>query len=76
MPSRMNSNLPSRKVGVSALAAALSTVFLSFVPIQGDSPTPGLEAAIVTIVTFALGYLVPPSSNDVAVSNSSGGSDV
>lgn len=65
----MKSNAPSRKVGVSALAAALTTVILSFLP---EDPTPELKTAIVTIVTFAIGYLVPPSANDGVVTDDEG----
>ena len=69
---KMQSSKMSNKVGASALGAAVTTILLSFIPLQNlvqgeDGITTGLEAAIVTVVTFLLGYLFPPSSKDQVV---------
>ena len=63
---RPNVNLaaPSRKVGSSALAGALSIILVfvinNYVLTNGQTPISGeVASAITTILTFTVGYFVP-----------------
>lgn len=62
---RMRSLIPARKVNVAALGAALSTIGLWMLSEVTGEPLPEpVSAAIVAVVTFALGYFVPPARRD------------
>lgn len=69
MSVRMKSPKPARKVGAAALGAAIATLALWLIKIQWPDLTihDGIEAAITTLATFALGYLVPPSADDQVI---------
>lgn len=57
------SYLPSRKVGASALAGALSVILVwivnTFVLTGSAKVTGEVASAITTILTFVVGYVVP-----------------
>lgn len=60
----MKSNKPARKVTIPALAGAVVAVVLFFLKLDIE---PGIESAMVVILTFVLGYIIPPSPNDQIV---------
>lgn len=62
---KMETNLPARKVVGSSLAVAISTILIYVLKAYGNvSLPPGLEPAIVTVVTFLVGYYIPPAARD------------
>ena len=62
----MKSNLPTQKVAAGALAGAIVTLFVFLL----EALSPGLDlpegvaAALTTLATFALSYVVPPGQQD------------
>jgi len=63
---KMATNVPARKVVVSTLAAAISTVLIWLLKTaMPDLVIPqGVESAITTILVFLVGYYTPPASRD------------
>lgn len=63
---RMETPAPARKVIGSALAGALTTIaiyvlntYILAIPLPGE-----VSAAVATVITFAVGYLLPPAERD------------
>ena len=62
---RMATNVPSQKVTAGALAGALTTIAIYVVKAAGGPEIPGeIGAAITTVLTFIVSYLVPPAARD------------
>ena len=65
----MQSAKPARKVWVGGLAGAVAAIIVWVVRAVGGPDIPGeISAAITTVLTFLVSYLVPPSSDDQVVS--------
>ncbi len=69
MSVRMKTGKPARKVGAAALGAAIATISLWLIKSRWPDLAihDGVEAAITTLATFALGYFVPPGADDQVV---------
>ena len=68
--SHMVSSTPARKVIASSLGTAVATVSLWMLEEFGGLAIPApVQAAAIVIVTFMVGYLVPPSAQDQVVSD-------
>lgn len=65
-------SIPVQKVAWSAAAGALVTAILLVLGASGVAIPNGLEAALTTIVTFVVGWIVPPGANEGVVSSSLG----
>jgi hypothetical protein len=62
---RMKSARPARKVVASSLASAFATIVIWALQDLAGIPVPApVQASMVTLITFAAGYLVPPSEFD------------
>jgi hypothetical protein len=69
---RMKSTAPTRKTQAAALGGAIATVVIwalnTFVLKDPSQRITGeVAAALTTIVTFVVSYLVPPGASDVVV---------
>ena len=68
---KMKGTAPVRKVTAGALGGAIVTVlvwYLNTFVLEPDKRITGeVAAALTTIVTFLVGYFVPPSAKDVIV---------
>lgn len=67
---RMITAMPARKVVGGSLAAAIATIVVWVVNsfVLKDNPLPPhVAGAILTVVTFVVGYYVPPASQDQIV---------
>ena len=65
---RMNSNFPAQKVTASAAAAAIVQLLIYVNSSRGGPPIPAeVSASLTVIVTFAVGWLVPPGSKEQAI---------
>lgn len=62
---QMMTNRPARKVAAGSVGSALSVLAVWALAEFGgiDMPT-GVESAFVLLVTFLVGYYVPPSPHD------------
>jgi hypothetical protein len=59
---------PAQKVTAGALAGAVTTIGIWLIKTFGHVEIPGeIGAAITTVLTFIVSYLVPPSGNDQIV---------
>lgn len=68
---RMQNAQPARKVIGGTLAAALTTIVVWGVNASGvmTDPIPAhISGALTTVLTFLVGYYLPPSENDQIVS--------
>ena len=66
---QMQSLKPARKVSVAAATAGLTSLIIWILSLAKVT-TPGYVAvALQTVLTFAAGWIVPPSENDQVVSN-------
>ena len=66
---KMATGRPANKVVGGGLGAAVATILVWYLDDAGivkDLPTV-VEAAIVLVVTFAVGYFVPPGKADTTV---------
>lgn len=62
---RQRYNRPTNKVMAGSLGAALATIGLFVIEQALGEPLPApVQTAVITVVTFAVGYLFPPSVND------------
>ncbi len=62
---RMESAAPARKVTVGLVAGAVTTIVVWVVDTTTGVKIPGgVSAAITTVLTFAVSYVVPPSADD------------
>jgi hypothetical protein len=62
---QMISPLPARKVVASSLGSAVATFVLWLAETRlGLQMPPPVQAAVILIVTFVTGYLVPPAARD------------
>jgi hypothetical protein len=62
---RMTTNRPARKVAASSVGSALSVIAVWALDEFGNIEMPvGVESAFVLLVTFMVGYFVPPSPHD------------
>ena len=58
--------LPVQKVTAVALAGAITTlVAWGLDEFAGKKITPPAEGALITVITFAAGYLTPPGAEEV-----------
>ena len=67
MAARMQSAKPARKIWVGALAAAGTTliVFILNTVLSEDKQIPAeIAASLVTVLTIALSYAIPPATDD------------
>lgn len=67
-PARMRRNMPSQKVMASSAAAAIATLLiwvLDTYVLEAPMPAP-IQGALTTLVVLVMGYLAPPSRNDLA----------
>lgn len=67
---KMLSSTPTRKVGAGAIAGALSVLLVwllnMFLP-DGKHITPEIASSLTTVLTFVVGYFVPPAASDQVV---------
>jgi hypothetical protein len=68
-PVRQASSVPTRKVAVGGLAGAITFIAVwvlnNFDLLPGGKDVPGdVAAALTTLLTFVISYLVPPSARD------------
>ncbi|MEO0401098.1 MAG: hypothetical protein AAF214_01855 [Pseudomonadota bacterium] len=72
---KMATNRPTQKVVATSIAGALATILIWVMKTQLNiDPPEGVSAAIVTVISFAIGWLTPPSIHDqVAVPQGAGG---
>jgi len=64
----MQSAIPARKVLVGGLAGAITAILVWVLRVAHVTEVPGeISAAISTVLTFIVSYLVPPSPNDQVV---------
>lgn len=62
---RMNSNAPSQKMTASVIAGAIVQILVWWNHESGGPPIPAeIAAALTVLVSFAVGYVVPPRSNE------------
>ena len=68
---RMKHSPPTRKVTGSALAGAITMIVVYFLNNYVlEMPLPGeVAAALTTIISFVVGYALPPSENDQIVNS-------
>ncbi|MFN3132444.1 hypothetical protein [Roseibium sp.] len=65
---RMATNQPTRKVVATSLAGALATVLIWVLNDYFNIPIPeGVNAAIVTLISFVIGWYTPPSIHDQVI---------
>lgn len=72
---RSNTKLPINKVTWTAVAVAITQVALWAYSASGREPIPvEITGAILTVITFVVGYVVPPGRNEnvIEVANSAG----
>lgn len=61
-------NRPTQKVVATSLAGAVGTILIWFLNEYAGVATPqGVNAALVTVLAFAIGWLTPPSIHDQVV---------
>lgn len=66
-------NRPTQKVIATSLAGAVGTLLVWFLNDYAGVPTPeGVNAALVTLIAFLIGWLTPPSVHDQVVSENRG----
>jgi len=71
---RIASNRPTQKVVATSLAGAVATLLIWGMTDFAGIPIPdGVDAAIVTLVSFAIGWLTPPSVHDQVVTPAGNG---
>jgi len=63
----MSSNVPTRKLQVGVITAALVTIIISILNQRGANISADVANAILTIVSALVAYFVPPSANDQVV---------
>lgn|GEM_PF-4391561 len=69
-PVKSRSAAPIRKVGVGGLGGAVAAVaILIYEQAYHQKLDPTLASAITVIITFLVGYYVPPGANDAPDSN-------
>ena len=62
---RMRSATPAQKVTAGAVAGAVTTIVIWVLKAYAHIEVPGeIAAAITTVLTFVVAYVVPPSPND------------
>jgi uncharacterized membrane protein len=62
---RMTSSVPAQKVTAGAIAGALVTIAIWLSKTYGHVDIPSeVAAAITTVLTFIVSYIVPPSERD------------
>ena len=65
---RMATPVPARKVIAASLGSAIATIVLWLVESFGGLVVPPpVQAAVIVVVTFTLGYFVPPSAGDQVI---------
>lgn len=65
---RMTNSTPARKVVAGSLSAAISTIVLwALKEFIGIEIPDAIQAAVLTVVVFVVGYLVPPSAEDTVM---------
>ena len=67
MARRMQTSWPTQKVQAGAVAGALTTIALFILKSAGIDVPGEVGAAIVTVLTFLVSYVVPPHDRDVTV---------
>jgi hypothetical protein len=67
---KMQSPLPARKVWAATLANAITSILIYFLNTYAlPEPIPsGVQGSILTVITFIVGYFVPPAHDDNIVS--------
>ena len=63
----MQSRVPTRKVMAGTLGAAVAQILIYVLELVVLPVPEAIAAAITTIVTFLLGYYIPPSDSDQVV---------
>jgi putative flippase GtrA len=59
---------PIRKVAAGGLGGAVATIVLwALAQFANIHPDPTIAAAITTVISFLVAYIVPPSANDAPV---------
>jgi hypothetical protein len=67
---KMQSLKPARKVSVAALVGAATSLTLWIIEIAADVKVPSyIATSIMTVVSFVVSWLVPPSEDDQVVSS-------
>lgn len=65
--------LPRRKVAAGGLAGAISAIVLYIIdynqPVGAKELAPELAAAITTLITFVVSWLIPPSDDETTTAN-------
>lgn len=62
---QMATRVPSQKVAAGALAGALTTIAIWAIKTFAHQDIPGeVAAAITTVLTFIVSYIVPPAERD------------
>lgn len=64
---RTASGAPTAKVMGGTLGAAVSTLLIWGLGQAGLTIDEGVKVAIATVITFAVGYLIPPAPRDQVV---------
>ncbi len=64
---RMETGAPTTKVIGGTLGAAFATLIIWGLTKAGLSVDEGVKVALTTVVTFAVGYLLPPAPKDNVV---------
>lgn len=64
---RTQTNMPVRKVTIGALAGAMSVMIIWVLKTNGTEVPGEVASAFTTILTFVVGYVVPPSEFDQVV---------
>lgn len=65
---RMNSNAPSQKITVAALAGAIVQVLVWWNATNGGPDIPEhVVGGITVLVAFAVGYVVPPRASEAII---------
>lgn len=65
---KMASAQPARKVVAASLGSALATITVWLIETYGGVAMPAtVQAAAIVVVTFIVGYMVPPAAADQVV---------
>jgi hypothetical protein len=69
MAYQQNSKLPTKKVFLSTIAGAVSAIVVwvlnAFGLLPGKTQIPAeVASALTTLISFVIGYIVPPSAQD------------
>ena len=58
--------MPSRKVGAGGLAGALTTLLVGVLSMNGVELSAEMSAALATIFTFVVAYMVPERASEAS----------